>query len=221
MTDSEPHYTFTCPNCNGSYSILLERIPQVQARFRCPSCTQPMDFPSREEARVYARLQAQGAGAAVAPPEDSRTVSPAETLPPPSPPDSPAPLAPEAGDNGAVPRFRVEKAGFESDLFDRRGIRTLIRTGELTEQDRVSVDDAAAVPAGTLSLLKSLFKLRETSSVTPPARCRTHLDRVAFFKCQDSSRPLCEECAPERKYGQTVLRVCQHCGGTAAELVPA
>ena len=63
MSDSDLQYTFTCPSCSGNYSILLERIPPVQARFRCPHCQKPMDFPSREEARVYARLQAESAAA--------------------------------------------------------------------------------------------------------------------------------------------------------------
>ena len=70
-----------------------------------------------------------------------------------------------------------------------------------------------------LATLKGLFGLRKNARVNPPTCCRTHTDRVAHFKCRDSIRPLCEECAPEKKFGQTVIRVCGHCGGTATELV--
>ena len=31
-------------------------------------------------------------------------------------------------------------------------------------------------------------------------------------------RALCEECAEEKKFGGTSLRVCAHCGGTAGDL---
>ena len=34
-------------------------------------------------------------------------------------------------------------------------------------------------------------------------------------------RPLCEECAPEKKFGNSTARVCSHCGGNAQELAPA
>ncbi|MGE5275697.1 MAG: MJ0042-type zinc finger domain-containing protein [Acidobacteriota bacterium] len=224
MTESQLHYTFTCPSCSGNFSILLERIPPVQARFRCPHCEKPMDFPSREEARVYARLQAQSAAAAAADPPAAA----APEAPPPPPAKTPRQTPPssrafpsEAPEGAAAGKqFRVEKQGFENDLFDRRGIRNLIRTGEVSETDFVSVDEAAAIPAGEVPFLKSLFKLRATSSVTPPARCRTHTEQLAFYKCQDTARPLCEECAPEKKFGNSTVRVCAHCGGTAAELAP-
>jgi hypothetical protein len=179
-----------------------------------------MDFPSREEARVYARLQAQNAAAASDPP--------APLDPPAAPPKVPVWRPPAPGSIAAEPletavgqRFRVEKQGFESDVFDRRAIRNLVRTGEVSEADSVSVDEAAAIPASQVPFLKSLFKLRATSSVTPPARCRTHTDQLAFYKCHDTSRPLCEECAPEKKFGNTSMRVCSHCGGTARELATA
>ena len=215
MSDPEPHYTFTCPSCSGNFSILLERIPPVQARFRCPHCQQPMDFPSREEARVYARLQAQGGEAPAPKPPDPPPVSkPAVRA-------APRPIAPEISDaTAAGQRFRVEKPGFENDMFDRRGIRNLIRTGEVGETDLVSVDEAASVSAGQVPFLKSLFKLRSTSSAAPPARCRTHTDQLAFYKCQDTGRPLCEECAQEKKFGNAVARVCAHCGGHIQELAP-
>jgi hypothetical protein len=202
-----------------------------------------MDFPSREEARVYARLQT--ANVAPSAPSEPATVTDLADMtasrrarPAPAPEADPAPdpapaakppvwkppaagsLPPDGVETASAnQRFRVEKQGFESDVFDRRSIRNLIRTGEVTEEDFVSVDDAAPVPAGQLPFLKSLFKLRATSTVTPPARCRTHTDLVAFYKCQDTSRPLCEECAPERKFGNTTARVCTHCGGVAVELV--
>ncbi len=231
LADSDLNYTFTCPSCAGSFSILLERIPPVQARFRCPHCKQPMDFPSREEARVYARLQSQ--------PGPSPAPAPATASPAPSPAPTRAPAAPEiahretssavaekasvAFDEASAAsenvRFRVEKPGFEADIFDRRAMRNLIRSGEIVESDRVRVEDAEPVVAGSVSFLKGLFGLRKSLRVSPPACCRTHTDRVAHFKCRDSLRPLCEECAPERKFGATIIRVCSHCGGTAAELV--
>jgi len=230
LTDSDLRYTFTCPSCAGNFSILLEQIPPIQARFRCPHCDKPMDFPSREEARVYARLQAENGSSA--PPESAvptdlgeitasaRPPAPPAAKPPVWKPPVPGSLPSEAGDaTPAALRFRIEKQGFESDVFDRRAIRNLIRTGELTEEDFVAVDDAAPVAAGTLPFLKSLFKLRATSSIMPPSRCRTHTDLVAYYKCQDTARPLCEECAPEKKFGNAVARVCTHCGGVAAELV--
>lgn len=228
MADSDLNYTFTCPSCAGTFSILLERIPPVQARFRCPHCKQPMDFPSREEARVYARLQSQPGSA----PSGGGGPAPA-----PAPVRAPAPLegahretssavaekASTAFDETAAAnenvRFRVDKPGFETDVFDRRAMRNLIRSGEINENDRVRVEDSEPVVAGSVSFLKGLFGLRKSLKVSPPICCRTHTDRVAHFKCRDSLRPLCEECAPERKFGATVIRVCSHCGGTAAELV--
>lgn len=213
MNDADLRYTFTCPSCSGNFSIVLERIPPVQARFRCPHCQQPMDFPSREEARVYARLQAQTPGPSPTEPEPA----PARSVAAPPPPVGEA-TEPGAGANQ---RFVVEKPGFENDVFDRRAIRNLIRTGDVSESDPVRVDDKAPIPAGQVAYLQSLFKLRATSTVTPPARCRSHTERVAFFQCQLTSRPLCEECAEEKKFGNATVRVCAHCGGTVTELVTA
>jgi predicted Zn finger-like uncharacterized protein len=223
LTESDLHYTFTCPSCSGNFSILLDRIPPVQARFRCPHCQQPMDFPSREEARVYARLQVQNTAAAPdpPPPADPPESPPARTKAPAWIPPPAGSLAPDPPDAAAAQRFRVEKQGFENDIFDRRGIRNLIRTEEVAETDFVSVNEASAIPAADVPYLKSLFKLRATSAVTPPPRCRTHTEKLAFYKCQDTARPLCEECAPEKKYGNSILHVCAHCGGTAQELAPA
>ncbi len=116
-------------------------------------------------------------------------------------------------------RFRVDKAGFEADVFDRRAMRNLIRSGEVDEKDRVRMDEDQPVAAVDLPFLKSLFALRKTSRVMPPTCCRTHTERVAHFSCRDSRRPLCEECSPEKKFGATVIRVCNHCGGTADVLV--
>ncbi len=212
MTDPAPSYTFTCPKCGGNFSIELERIPPVKARFRCPSCTQPMDFPSRDEARVYASLQVKATA-----PAPSR--APAD--PPASRPSAAADEPAGAASPGDSTRFHIEKPGFENDVFDRRGMRALIRTGEVNDRDRIRVNDGGAVPAGDLPYLKSLFALRKTARVTPPMCCRTHTDHVAFFQCTESSRPLCEECAPTKKFGATIIRVCQHCGGPVKELPQA
>jgi hypothetical protein len=222
LNESDLRYTFTCPSCSGNFSILLARIPPVQARFRCPQCHEPMDFPSREEARVYARLQAETAATAADPPAPSDP--PAAAAAPKAPawiPPAPASLPPDGSDTAAAQRFRVEKQGFENDVFDRRAIRNLIRTGEVSEADFVSVNEAATIPAGQVPFLRSLFKLRATSTLTLPARCRTHTDQLAFYKCQETARPLCEACAPEKKFGNTTMRTCAHCGGTAQELAPA
>ena len=221
MTDSGLQYTFTCPSCSGSFSILLERIPPVQARFKCPHCKKPMDFPSREEARVYAKLQSHTPPAAAS--REMASPTAAATSPRESPPPRSAAAPRETVDESSGgpsnnSQFRVEKPGFETDLFDRRGIRNLIRTSEIDERDQISVDGGKAVAAIDLPYLKSLFSLRKTAKGTPPACCRSHTDRVAHFRCKDTSRPLCEECAPEKKFGGTTIRVCNHCGGTAEEL---
>lgn len=235
MSDSDLSYTFTCPSCAGNFSIRLERVPPVQARFRCPHCKQPMDFPSREEARVYARLQSQeGAGPA-------RPAAPSAPEPPAAGPPGPSGYRPHAAAGSPAPsparststmtmeengshssdnvRFRVDKPGFETDVFDRRAMRNLIRSGEVDERDPIRVDEAAARPAVEIDFLRSLFSLRKTSRVTPPVCCRTHTDRVAHFKCRENGRPLCEDCASEKKFGGTTIRVCAACGGTATELV--
>lgn len=212
MGEAEQRYNFTCPKCSGSFSIQIDRIPPVQARFRCPHCKEPMDFPSREEARAYVRLQAE-AGGALSPagePAAARTERPFR--------ETPAPVGDSTGGAESV-RFRVEKPGFQSDVFDRRGLRNLIRTGEVLETDKLRVDESAPVPAGDLPYLSSLFKMAREQRVKPPACCRTHTERVAFFKCNDTKRPLCEKCAPEKKFGGQTIRVCQHCGGTAVDLL--
>lgn len=211
MTDESLSYTFTCPKCAGSFSIELARIPPVQARFRCPSCAKPMDFPSRDEARIYASLQVK----AKARNPDSR---PTERLAP--DPAAVDDLAGAAGP-GEGTRFRIEKPGFDRDVFDRRSLRNLIRAGEVTENDLIRVDDGDPVHAVDAPYLKSLFHLRRSSRVTPPVCCRTHTDQVAFFQCTDTARPLCEDCAPLKKFGATTIRVCQHCGGIAKDLNPA
>ncbi|MGH9368890.1 MAG: hypothetical protein ACRD3M_14590 [Thermoanaerobaculia bacterium] len=171
---------------------------------------------------MYARLQAENTAPAAAvapPPPDPPPVDNPRRAPVWTPP-APGSLPPDSPDAAAAQRFRVEKQGFESDVFDRRAIRNLIRTGEVSEADFVSVDEAASIPAGDVPFLKSLFKLRATSTILPPARCRTHTDALAFYKCQDTARPLCEECAPEKKFGNSTVRVCAHCGGNAQELAP-
>ena len=211
LTDEGLSYAFTCPKCAGSFSIELEKIPPVQARFRCPNCAKPLDFPSRDEARVYASLQVK-----------------AKTRNPDSRPKSKPATDPGLGDDtvgsggpGDLAKFRIEKVGFERDVFDRRSLRNLIRSGELLENDLVRVDDGDPVRALDAPYLKSLFNLRRSSRITPPSCCRTHTDQVAFFQCTDTLRPLCEECAPLRKFGGTTIRVCQHCGGVAKDLPTA
>lgn len=207
MGDEDLRYTFTCPTCKGNFSIQLERIPPVRARFRCPHCKQPMDFPSREEARIYSSLQTSPGAS---PPVPS-TQSPEPPVPPPPPP-------PEAEPPAEPSRFQVLKPGFEQDVFDRRAIRNLIRTGELVEGDRLRVDDGESVRVDDLPYLKSLFNLRKTSKALPPRVCRTHTDKVAFYICSSTGRPLCEDCSVEKKYGGTSVRVCEHCGGTSDKL---
>jgi hypothetical protein len=214
LADSDLSYTFTCPSCAGNFSTPLEKIPPVQARFPCPHCKQPMDFPSREQARVYAKLQAQApVGVAAGPTTDRHTAPPREEMPPLS--------LDEAGGPTAETRFRVDKPGFEADVFDRRSIRQLIRTAEILEHDRIRVDEGEPVAAGSVSYLKSMFLMRREARVHPPTVCRSHTDKVAFFKCRDTGRPLCEDCAPEKKFGGTTIRVCSHCGGTSTDLVHA
>jgi len=205
LADTEQRYNFICPNCSGNFSIQLDRIPPVQARFRCPHCKEPMDFPSRDEARKHIRLQGERKKvSAPAPASD-----PAE----PAAPEN----SPEATDAEHL-RFRLDKPGFESDVFDRKGIRNLIRTREVLETDWIRVDDSEPVAAGDLPYLKSLFNLAQAQRIQPPVCCRTHTENVAFFRCHDSGRPLCEKCAPEKKFGGATIRVCLHCGGTAQDI---
>ncbi len=173
----------------------LDRIPPVRARFPCGTCGEPMDFPSREQATIHARLQAEAAARAAASAELEKT----------------GPIA--IGDR----RFRVDKRGWEDDYFDRRGLRNLIRTGEVLETDHIFVEGDWKL-AGGLPELKPLFDLRKKSRFTPPRCCRTHTDRLAHFVCRETDRPLCEECAPERKFGASMVRMCGHCGGTTTGL---
>ncbi len=209
MTDSESRYSFSCPSCGGSFSILLEKIPPVQARFSCPKCGKPMDFPSREEARIYIRLQAEGGAAALpAPPPQAPPSSPKAK--PAAPAEPPAPAAEKT--------YSVDKKGFENDVYDRRAMRNLIRAGGLLENDWVRLDSEPPRRAGDFAELKSLFELRKSLRTEPPPVCRKHTDRVAHYTCVDTGRPLCEECAPEKKFGNASIRVCDHCGGTSQEI---
>jgi predicted Zn finger-like uncharacterized protein len=235
LSDSELRYTFACPSCSSSFSISLERIPPVQARFSCPKCGKPMDFPSRDEARVYIQLQGAGGGQpaqppastpAPPPPRPAPAAAPAPPPPPPPaarppepPPPRPSAVAPDsAGTDKAERTYRVEGKGFERDVFDRRAMRTMIRTLAVNETSMVSVGEAPAVHASEIPELKSLFELRKTARATPPPVCRTHTEVLAHYACGDTGRPLCEDCAPEKKFGGTALRVCDHCGGTAKDL---
>jgi predicted Zn finger-like uncharacterized protein len=222
LNDSDLRYTFACPSCSGSFSIGLDKIPPVQARFSCPKCGKPMDFPSREEARVYVRLQAQGGAAAADPPpaaEPERAAAPERPPePPPKPRPRPEPVAPEAQTPAADKQYEVDKKGFENDVYDRRAMRNLIRTGAVNEFDQIRVGQGEAVRAADLPELRSLFELRKTAKTEPPPVCRKHTDRVAFYTCVDTARPICEECAEEKKFGGTSVRVCNHCGGNAQEI---
>jgi predicted Zn finger-like uncharacterized protein len=254
VNDEDLRYTFSCPSCGGSFSISLAKIPPVQARFSCPKCSKAMDFPSRDEARVFIQLGAAGGEPAAtpppapavrsAPPPAERPAPPPAERPAPSPaaaapapeppPPPPAPAPPERPAAPARPAtpppaatepleatgktYVVAKKGFEGDEFDRRAMRQLIRTGAINENDTVSVGGAAGTRADGIPELKSLFELRKTARAVPPPVCPKHTDRLAHFRCNDTGRPLCEECAEEKKFGGTSLLVCTHCGGTAGEL---
>ncbi len=214
MNDADLRYGFSCPICAGTFSISLAKIPPVQARFNCPKCGKAMDFPSREEARVYISLQSSGAVAPAAAPEPAPRELPRPAAVRPTP-------APEPMDATGAPSdksYRLQKRGFEADVFDRRTMRTLIRTQLVQEGDLVAVDAAVAARADTIPELKSLFELRRNARTVPPPICPTHTDRLAHYKCADTGRPLCEECGDEKKFGGASVRVCSHCGGTATEL---
>ena len=198
-----------------------------------------MDFPSREEARIYMMVQTQSqageaAGALASDPGPRAAAS--ASAPPPRPQPAPAPPPPVKLQASAPPRpvarpapppppsekkeqsFVVQKTGYEGDTFDRRGVRVLIRTNALNPADSVSIDGGAAVRADQVQELKSLFELRKTAKVTPPAVCPKHLDRVAYYLCAGTRRPLCEECAQEKKFGGASVRVCEHCAGNVEEI---
>ena len=199
---SELEYCYTCPGCSENFSLAVERIPPVRARFRCEKCGEAMDFPSRDQARMQAKLQANAARRSAEAEEHVKTTSRAADGKP----------------------FRVDKRGWEDDNFTRRDIRNLIRTGEILETDHMFIADGSWVVAVEVPELKSLFDLKRTSTRTPPRCCRTHTDQLAHFRCHATDRPLCEECAPEKKLGETMVRLCSHCGGptdiTAGALIP-
>ena len=194
-----------------------------------------MDFPSRDEARVYIRLKggegpadtaaAQPPPAAPAP-APRPTPAPVAAAPPPTPPAAappprPAPMIADAMEGtGASPgkTYVVQKKGFEGDEFDRRAMRNLIRSMAINEGDLISVGGAAASRADTIPELKSLFELRKTARAVPPPVCPKHTDQLAHYRCADTGRPLCEECSEEKKFGGASVRVCKHCGGTAGDL---
>ena len=196
MSEPELEYAYKCPSCLASFTMPLERIPPVRARFPCAKCGEPMDFPSREQAQMQAKLQAEAKKRESAEAELEKT----------------GPV------NRGDKLFRVDKRGWEDDFLDRRAIRNLIRTGEILETDHLFAPEGNWVVAKDVPELKPLFDLKRTSKFTPPRCCRTHTDRVAHFVCHDTDRPLCEECAPERKFGANMTRVCAHCGGTIDDL---
>ncbi len=229
VNDEDLRYAFSCPSCAGSFSISLAKIPPVRARFSCPKCSKAMDFPSRDEARVYIQLGGRGESAApdppppppppVAPPSAPVAAAPPPPAPGRAPGPTPALTEPMDGTGTQAGKtYRVDKNGFENDEFDRRAMRTLIRTAAVNEGDMVAVGTDAAVRADSLPELKSLFELRKTARFSPPPVCPAHTDRVAHYRCGDTGRPLCEECAQEKKFGGASVRVCAHCGGTAGDL---
>ena len=116
--------------------------------------------------------------------------------------------------------YRVERKGFENDTYDRRGMRNLIRTGGLAENDPVRADEEPSRKASDFPELKSLFDLKKNSRLKPPPVCRKHTDQLAHYVCVDTGRPLCEACAAEKKFGGASVRVCEHCGGTVNDLPP-
>jgi hypothetical protein len=201
-----------------------------------------MDFPSREEARIYMMLQTRNLGEAPFPPPPEPTYESEPSRPAaPPPPAAPKPAAPPPVKLAASPlvqrpapkpaappppppserqeqSYVIQKAGFEGDTFDRRGIRTLIRTGALGPADQLMVDGKPAGRADQLQDLKSLFELRKSAKFSPPAVCPKHLDQLAHYLCAATRRPLCEECAEERKFGGTTVRVCVHCAGNVEEI---
>jgi hypothetical protein len=211
LNDADLRYGFSCPICAGSFSISLAKIPPVQARFNCPKCGKAMDFPSREEARVYISLQSSA-------PEPTPAPAPRETPKP--APARPAPAADPMDATGTQSEksYRLQKRGYDADVFDRRAMRSLIRTQLVNEGDLIAVDGAVAGRADAIPELKSLFELRKNARTVPPPICPTHTDRLAHFKCGETGRPLCEECGDEKKFGGASVRVCSHCGGTATEL---
>jgi predicted Zn finger-like uncharacterized protein len=223
LNDSESRYAFSCPSCAGSFSISLDKIPPVQARFSCPKCGKAMDFPSRDEARVYISLQGSG-GEVKTPPQAARPYperpAAASRSAGPSVPAAAKTSDSPPGDSTATSQknYRVEKKGFENDVYDRRAMRNLIRSSGLLENDLIVVDGQPASRAVDLPELKSLFDLKKGSRLQPPTVCRKHTDQVAHYVCSNTDRPLCEECAAEKKFGGASVRVCEHCGGTVTEL---
>ena len=97
---SELELCYTCPSCSENFSIAIERIPPVRARFPCEKCGEVMDFPSRDQARIQAKLQAESARKSAEAEERVKTTSRAADGKP----------------------FRVDKRGWEDDNFTRRDI---------------------------------------------------------------------------------------------------
>ena len=238
-TEEELRYVFACSSCAASFSIAIEKVPPVQARFTCPRCGKAMDFPSRGEVRGDRPPEAGETSPEPAPERPEPEPEPEPALPPPAPP-APSPAVPEAPSPAPEPpsrpfaappaaraepaapdaekRYAVDEKGFENDSFDRRAMSKLIRTGALNESHQVRSGAAAAVRAADLPELKSLFELLKTARTTPPAVCRKHTDVVAHYLCLDSGRAICDACAPEKKFGGTSVRVCDHCGGNVRDL---
>ena len=101
----------------------------------------------------------------------------------------------------------------EAEAMIAKNLPPIDHHGEIVESDRVFAPGGSWVVAGEMAELKPLFDLKRKSKSTPPRCCRTHTDRLAHFLCTGADRPLCEECAPEKTIGATVVRICSHCGG--------
>ena len=190
-----------------------------------------MDFPSRDEARVYLLLQpgesvpVDGAASARA----RRAEPEPEPAPPPPPPPPPrpcrraVPLLSTAREGRARRAGRREalrggQKGFENDSFDRRAMSKLIRTGALMIRPGPPGRRRRSPrrrPAG----LKSLFELRKTARTMPPPVCRKHRTSSRTTCASTRGAPL-RRVRAAKQFGGTTVRVCDHCGGNARTSTP-
>ena len=211
LNDSELRYTFSCPNCAESLSIPLAKIPPVQARFGCPKCGKQMDFPSREEA---ARLRdAPGRRRRRAEPDPS----PAAANPPARAAPAPRPIR-ASGLHRAERIYRVEKEGFENDVYDRRGMREPDphRTAS-TRPTRSALGDDAPAPASDYpELSRSSSCARAPRSVRRPSAASTRTSS-RLTRCTAPAGPLRGLRRPKGSSGAPPCG-CDHCGGTVEEL---
>ena len=233
VNDEDLRYTFSCPSCAGSFSISLAKIPPVQARFSCPKCSQRDGLSRRATRRgSTSDLQAE---------EPDRRPARPRRRPSPHPRRTAAASAPAVLQRSGTARQAAHAASghLRPDGRDGHAVRQdLSRREERLRERRLRPPrDADADPhggrqrgrhgrrrhetrraRGLLPELKSLFELRKTARFAPrpsAARIRTASPTT---QCSDTGRPLCEECAQEKKFGGASVRVCAHCGGTAGDL---